>query len=557
VATILTVHGTFASGQARGEKWWQEGSPFEAHLRELVEADSGELRWQPVIWNGLNSEASRRLAGVKLSEEMLALEERGEPYCVIGHSHGGSVISAALLECANRKNRLAQLGAWLTIGTPFIRTIKHRFLFSRLSGMGRSIYVGLIVGGLIGLVAILESIWRVSQLAPEADRRDMMLFLGKAALPTIGLTLLSLILLYLLILGLQRNLLLAHKGKIVAFAAQSFKARWVSLRHANDEALAGLRSLRTLDLDIFSKRFAVSAVSRFVVLLVLLAVVIPLFWPAAMKALFELMKEYQRGAIRSVAPDGKLLGDGHDVLVNARLLLGTGALVLLSVADPFTSWMNTWIRTHIDPAVNFELNSVIPMVTILSALIAVALLWLIQLLAVALSYFFSRMLNPVAREQIRATGFGSDTRGDKAVDTRDFPMWLKEGKPPLPEVLAQEIQATSDQAAAAAISNFRRALGTLALSKGVGETSDVLSVYLTWDELIHTSYFKSARFRKFVAYSLAQVKGFRATAAFKQDPHYPLVAAWYEDIVATPSRTCQAEPAGLRPGYVPQYGVEG
>ena len=85
----------------------------------------------------------------------------------------------------------------------------------------------------------------------------------------------------------------------------------------------------------------------------------------------------------------------------------------------------------------------------------------------------------------------------------------------------------------------------------------MLSVYLTWDELIHTSYFKTAHFRKLVAYSLAQFKGFRVTAAFKQDPDYPRVAAWYEDIVATPSRTYQAAPAGLRPGYAPQYGVEG
>ena len=319
MATILTVHGTFASGQARGEKWWQEGSPFEAHLRELVEADSGELRWQPVIWSGLNSEASRRSAGAKLAEDMLALEERDEPYCVIGHSHGGSVISAALLECANRKNRLAHLGTWLTIGTPFVHTIKHRLLFSRLGGMGRSIYVGLGIGGLITCAGALESFWFDMQHSGAYDAMEF-------ALKFIIVTLPTPILLYLLILYLQRNLLPAHKGKTVAFAAQSFKARWVSLRHANDEAVAGLRSLRTLDFDIFSKRFAVSAVSGFVVLLMLLAVVITLFSPAAMKALVELMPDTEL----TLAPGGKLVGDGHDVLINARFLVavhrGGGAI---------------------------------------------------------------------------------------------------------------------------------------------------------------------------------------------------------------------------------------
>jgi hypothetical protein len=52
--------------------------------------------------------------------------------------------------------------------------------------------------------------------------------------------------------------------------------------------------------------------------------------------------------------------------------------------------------------------------------------------------------------------------------------------------------------------------------------------YLTWDELIHTAYFNIPRFRKLVAYAIAQADGFQATEAFKADPDYATVAGWYD-----------------------------
>jgi len=62
---------------------------------------------------------------------------------------------------------------------------------------------------------------------------------------------------------------------------------------------------------------------------------------------------------------------------------------------------------------------------------------------------------------------------------------------------------------------------------GDKEPSDKLLHYLTWDELIHTSYFSVAQFRKLVAYALSQQKGFRARPAFAQDPDFVRVTQWY------------------------------
>ena len=119
MATIFTVHGTNASGPEEGTSWWQRGSPFQRHVRELVEPVSGELKFQPIVWDGENSESSRRHAANALLGFMRSAEQANEPYCVIGHSHGGSVIANALLQGVVRKNSFQGLKQWITVGTPF------------------------------------------------------------------------------------------------------------------------------------------------------------------------------------------------------------------------------------------------------------------------------------------------------------------------------------------------------------------------------------------------------------------------------------------------------
>ena len=88
-------------------------------------------------------------------------------------------------------------------------------------------------------------------------------------------------------------------------------------------------------------------------------------------------------------------------------------------------------------------------------------------------------------------------------------MWLSSDMPALPAKLATEISAFSDKQAGQSIARFRSALNVLAFANGDREKSDLLSRYLTWDELIHTSYFQVPRFRKLVAYAISSANGFR------------------------------------------------
>src|SRR5690606_20317782 len=117
----------------------QRGSVVATRLAEYVEGADGALRIEPHPWDGHNSETSRRAAGAALADKITDLDSRGEPFVVIGHSHGGSVISSALLNCARHRRMLPHMGGWITVGTPFIKTERQRFLFSRLGLFGRAI----------------------------------------------------------------------------------------------------------------------------------------------------------------------------------------------------------------------------------------------------------------------------------------------------------------------------------------------------------------------------------------------------------------------------------
>lgn len=158
MASVLTVHGTFASGPEEGAEWWQKGSKFEQQLCALVEGARGALSWQPFVWDGKNSEVSRRQAGTALLERALEFERAAEPYCIIGHSHGGSVIELALFQAAARGNPLPNLKQWITVGTPFVVSRRRFFLFSRLNAFGKAVYLAWMMAVLTALTLLVLSL---------------------------------------------------------------------------------------------------------------------------------------------------------------------------------------------------------------------------------------------------------------------------------------------------------------------------------------------------------------------------------------------------------------
>jgi len=528
--TIITVHGTFAGGPDHGDKWWQKDSPFERHLRELIETDDGQLNWQPAGWDGLNSETSRRGAGLKLYEVMQEHESRAEPYCVIGHSHGGSVISAALSEAAEKGNSLPHLRTWLTIATPFITSEKNRFLFSRLGTFGQAAYAGLVLGALVGAFSSsLDFLGEAVEIAGFGVGVGFPVLI-LVVLQIVASLAVPLVLIYAAVRHREKGKLLLYSGSVRKFLEANFARRWTSLWHCRDEAVQGLKLLRALDVNIFYPTFAISAFRGFIIVLLLLAWLVFLCSPSAVEAFYEAVKEpiLSRTFVSNILlSDGRLIGEGRNVVVNAILFLTVVGQALAVAFTPIFNWADVNLVWYQGVPARL-LKSVFFVAS--ASVLTIGLMWLVQLASIQLSRIASKLLNPVAAGQIRAKGFGGDTDVDKAIGAMEFPMWLGHGRPPLPEALGSEVEHVSDKAAAAVIPKFRGALNDLSRADGMAQTSDMLLSYLTWNELIHTTYFNVPRFVKLVAYALAQQEGFRASAGFMQDPDFKLAAAWYEEV---------------------------
>jgi hypothetical protein len=109
-------------------------------MRLYLKSDHGELEFERITWDGHNTESARRLAAIKINAALAACqatEGRDEvPCCIIGHSHGGSAIAAALLNAAGNGYRHNALKRWITVASPFISLSRSRLLFSRLRQKG-------------------------------------------------------------------------------------------------------------------------------------------------------------------------------------------------------------------------------------------------------------------------------------------------------------------------------------------------------------------------------------------------------------------------------------
>jgi hypothetical protein len=236
MAAIITVHGTGASGPEEGNKWWQRGSEFEKHIRELVEgADGTALKTQRLIWDGANSETSRRRAAAELYGKAQQLESTGERYCLVGHSHGGSVIANTLLLIGLQRGNLPHLARLIAVGTPFIHLAKSFWLFARLGIIGKSALVSI-----VGVIFVIV----IGLVASEFE-----MFLWFRLVPCVAL--------YVLLYFINSKQFAMSSPRAIRQSSVTYSQRFVSLRHKDDEAINGLKALTATNPAIFSKDFSV------------------------------------------------------------------------------------------------------------------------------------------------------------------------------------------------------------------------------------------------------------------------------------------------------------
>jgi hypothetical protein len=510
MATIITIHGTFSGGPEKGDDWWQLDSQFENDLRKFVKpkAVGEKLDVVPYGWSGENTESGRRRAAQGLLEKVTPLEQRKEPYVLIGHSHGGSVIFNALVEVAPKRRRLKHLMGWIAVGTPFVRFRKGSDFFARL----RTVEQVLLVISILCFAALAIDV--------IAHRH---LILGEKAFPN-GLWsldtvldagwflgyLIACALLPALIYGslhmIERRRRLRLEPRAVEAVRTHYLKKGFHFWHAEDEVVEGLNAIDRMDLKLFDARFLTN-IGRSIMGLVpgmfIVGVMLGLFLtpdgdPLRMLTLIDenVVTPYMIG------PLAKALG--HLEIGNAFLnfVAASVALIVIALASAFViAWVIRGVRPYLAPFVR-------PL----------------------MAQLVEDRLNSLAEFHVRQKFFGNDIKGEVAtwVSTNPFETWRTEGLRfwSLPPEIAGELKSVADEAAAKAIPMLRRAIGELIASIGDPEKASKVAGSFTWSELLHTVYFRVPRFRKFVCYAVAHSEGFSPTEALRSDPDYENFGKW-------------------------------
>ncbi|MBS0243534.1 MAG: hypothetical protein JSS20_15260, partial [Proteobacteria bacterium] len=596
MATVVTVHGTFAHStgepsqaadaqRAPDLQWWQGGSTFEQDMRELLDAvpgmGSGKLDITRYEWSGANSEMARREAGKGLFKVLKKLDDQGEPYCVVGHSHGGSVIGWALMEAAARKEPLNGLKRWITVGTPFVGMRRERLLFTRLKLIPKTIFVASFTLLIMFLVYAVSQALGQRALFGGTFPGVLAVTAAMMSLPAIGS--------YALLKYWDRLSLFHYRRSVIERAKDSFAKRWLSLTHTDDEAVQGLAFLPGAKLDFIDKTFAVSAISLLSVVAVPLLYFALLAWPSGMVALGGWLKTHvyeahsdpateaavrasrdQFRAARKTAgdanrqvvfsqyresrrslekqypkwteaeqsvrfkqrffeeggkpcPNSELCGGGRSLAINSGLLLNI-------VTDQLSSAIGGEGVANWGSGAALRLLIPVILVPLISGLLALVFMWLIGLIARLISSQASDMLNKITNDEVKRAAFGNDTQGEIAIGAVDRPAWIDRSMPRLPTALGELVTNYSNSAANNSIAKFRQVIGQLASTEPKHTADTAITTYFTWKELIHASYFDVPEFRTLIANEIARQDGFQPSRRLQQSPALGLTSQWLAEI---------------------------
>jgi hypothetical protein len=622
VATVVSVHGTFAheGGTAEALKiadgqtpwWWQPNSEFEAHMRELVQGEDGRIDFIPFVWKAWNSEVERRRAGTELLTILRELEARHENYCLVGHSHGGSVIASALLESTGRGKPLEHMRSWLTVGTPFVQLQKERWLFARLTLTRK---VAFVASAMLLMMFIFYAAGELISGAPNARLEGyytrLIFSAGMMSIPFIAF--------YTFFKFLDARELLSYGRRAVRNFREHYAPKWRAFYHKDDEAVQGLKYLPKVNLSFFERGFAASTITMASIFVLPLAYLFVVTSPTVMVGIANFLRdqvygvdqfknietqitaarEEMRTAMRQIRkaddeaesgglspstaesarqrardlrktfrekrrgietqhPDfaeaeralrfkrrflerdgvpcdgGTLCGGGTEYALNSKLLyhVVTDELSSAVVNDDWDFGAMGGVLRLIAPIV---------LVPIVSLLLALGILAVIEFLAARISAVLSTNLNRLTLSEIKRSAFGNDTEGEVALGVNYGPSWIKESFHPLPTGIGEKITEQSNSMAYQSLSKFRNAISTLAFSEGA-DKAGLVANYLSWKELIHTSYFDVPEFRKLIAQTISQTPGFSATEAFQRDRDYEPSKKWLEAITVTPAPDGSAPP---------------
>ncbi|WP_153555601.1 lipase family protein [Roseimaritima sediminicola] len=242
--TVLCIHGTFAANASdRGRAWWQRDSAFWQRFSARLPAGTRLPAPDTSLfhWSGSNSERAREHAAARLLEQLQQRERAGERYHLVGHSHGGSLIWAALRMACRRQVVLHGLRSWSTVGTPFLHKRSLR-LFRWTTAIRWS------AGLAVALPAVVLASALVAFVFGRAPASLALPAMAATAMVVVGCLYVCLCVASMMATPILESWQIRRDEQLDRRVMQLYGDRWLGLWSPDDEAINGLRA--TLDMPL-------------------------------------------------------------------------------------------------------------------------------------------------------------------------------------------------------------------------------------------------------------------------------------------------------------------
>lgn len=215
---------------------------------------------------------------------MQELDKEDEHYCVIGHSHGGSVISSALMEASARGNNLNGLQQWITVGAPFVSLRKETTMFLRLTAFQKAMFVASL------MLLLMFSFYISGEAVTEFEKFSRPNWIYRLSLYAVMMSV-PFVLFWAVFKYLDIRKLYFYSPRNIARAEGAFTTRWLGLWHKDDEAISGLSSIGGIRVRIFHSNFAVPLFSLLSVFLLPVLYILLVTSPSLMTGVANYLRD--------------------------------------------------------------------------------------------------------------------------------------------------------------------------------------------------------------------------------------------------------------------------
>ena len=141
--------------------------------------------------------------------------------------------------------------------------------------------------------------------------------------------------------------------------------------------------------------------------------------------------------------------------------------------------------------------------------------------------FVGRWLDGIVHSEMKENAFGLDVSSEWLRDVLVRPAFATTEWAPLPDPIHGEMLAFVDQHAAQTVAKLRTFIGTPFVPTPQNDFLGMLTQQLSWDELLHTTYFTNPRFVKLVAHGMFDLSGTAPSDRLRSEPDYADIVTMY------------------------------